>query len=60
MKDYDCKIMYHPGKANVVADVLSRKESHSTTLITKQTSLLRDFEKAEIAVSVEEVTSQLA
>nr|GEV19415.1 hypothetical protein [Tanacetum cinerariifolium] len=24
--DYDCKIRYHPGKANVVADVLSKKE----------------------------------
>ncbi|GJZ28851.1 putative reverse transcriptase domain-containing protein [Tanacetum coccineum] len=24
--DYDCEIHYHPGKANVVADVLSRKE----------------------------------
>ncbi|GKE39168.1 putative reverse transcriptase domain-containing protein [Tanacetum coccineum] len=24
--DYDCEILYHPGKANVVVDALSRKE----------------------------------
>ena len=25
LKDYDCTIKYHPGKANVVADIFSQK-----------------------------------
>ncbi|KAL0546141.1 hypothetical protein IC582_016047 [Cucumis melo] len=60
VKDYDCEILYHPGKANVVADALSRKVSHSAALITRQAPLHRDFERVEIAVSVGAVTMQLA
>ncbi|KAL0558732.1 hypothetical protein IC582_003314 [Cucumis melo] len=60
VKDYDCEILYHPGKANVVADALSSKVSHSAALITRQAPLHRDLERAEIAVSVGAVTMQLA
>ncbi|KAL0536186.1 hypothetical protein IC582_025125 [Cucumis melo] len=48
VKDYDCEILYHPGKANVVADALSRKVSHSAALITQQAPLHRDLEQAKI------------
>ena len=60
VKDYDYEILYHPGKANVVADALSGKVSHSAALITRQAPLHRDIERAEIVVSVGAVTSQLA
>ncbi|GKF10165.1 hypothetical protein Tco_0048091, partial [Tanacetum coccineum] len=33
LKDYDCEIRYHPGKANMVADALSRKEREKMTRI---------------------------
>ena len=33
-KDYDCIINYHPGKANVVANVISRKAM--TTLLMQR------------------------
>ena len=34
LKDYDCDILHHPGKANVVADALSRKSSGSLAHIS--------------------------
>ncbi|XP_017976424.1 PREDICTED: uncharacterized protein LOC108661940 [Theobroma cacao] len=34
LKDYDCTILYHPGKANVVADALSRKSMGSLAHIS--------------------------
>ena len=36
LKDYDCQILYHPEKANVVADALSRKSMESLAHVAKQ------------------------
>ncbi|KAI3758431.1 hypothetical protein L6452_05993 [Arctium lappa] len=33
LTDYDCKIEYHPGKANVVADALTRKERSENLML---------------------------
>ena len=33
IKDYDMKLHYHPGKANVVADALSQR-SYANTLVS--------------------------
>ena len=50
IKDYDCEILYHPGKANVVADALSRKER--LKMVTTSEELVREFEKLEIDVKM--------
>ncbi|KAD0345291.1 hypothetical protein E3N88_44417 [Mikania micrantha] len=39
LNDYECSIKYHPGKTNVVADALNRKDTS-----TRRESL-RDMEK---------------
>ena len=40
VKDYDCEILYHLGKANVVADTLSRK---STGFVVPMTCMNEDI-----------------
>ncbi|KAI3745760.1 hypothetical protein L6452_08167 [Arctium lappa] len=34
LKDYDCELLYHPGKANVVADTLSQKSYGGESKVT--------------------------
>ena len=48
IKDYDCSINYHPGKANVVADALIRKERLNMVGIAKELS--KELEKLKIEV----------
>ena len=42
IKDYDCVIDYHPGKANVVADALSRKTMQTLRKLNAHLSLTGD------------------
>ena len=53
IKDYDLTIQYHPGKANVVVDALSRKSEGSlTAIITQQPKLMRELEKIQLEVRI--------
>ena len=42
IKDYDCVIDYHPGKANVVVDALSRKTVQTLRALNAKLSLIDD------------------
>lgn len=57
VKDYDLDIVYHKGKARVIADALSRKREHSNALVLTD-SLCHELSRLQIELVLPE-TSQI-
>ncbi|GJW52824.1 putative reverse transcriptase domain-containing protein [Tanacetum coccineum] len=58
--DYDCEIHYHPGKANVVADALSRKERIKPKRIKSMNMTLQSCIKGKILAVQKEASDESA
>ncbi|GJU97274.1 putative reverse transcriptase domain-containing protein [Tanacetum coccineum] len=56
--DYDCEIRYHPGKENVVADALSRKERVKPKRVRAMNMTLQSSIKDRILAAQKEVVDE--
>jgi len=53
MKDYDFELLYHPGKANVVANALSRKKAHVSAMMIKELELIEKLRDMNLGLDME-------
>ncbi|GJT18844.1 putative reverse transcriptase domain-containing protein [Tanacetum coccineum] len=58
--DYDCEIRYHPGKANVVDDALSRKERVKPKRVRAMNMILQSSIKDRILAAQKEAVDEIA
>nr|KYP54905.1 Retrovirus-related Pol polyprotein from transposon 17.6 [Cajanus cajan] len=52
LKDHDFQLMYHSGKANVVADALSRKSIHMPSMRVRELELVEEFRDLNLCVEL--------
>ena len=52
LKDFDFELSYHPGKANVVADALSRKSLHMSMMMVRELELIEQFRDMSLGCEV--------
>lgn len=52
LKDYDFGLNYHPGKSNVVADALSLKMLHMSTLMARELEIIEEFRDFSLVCEV--------
>ena len=52
LKDYEFELQYHPGKANVVADALSRKSLHISTMMIRELELIKKLRDLNLAMEI--------